>query len=80
MRLNNCLFYALWRHLKYGDYIVIRRSRHAHWWPIGRYHYLVIDKDCVQECSCIKSFVPDKDDLGKLPCPLFRGHVKRGDK
>lgn len=79
MAWNNCYFYAKWRQYKYGDYVLSRPSKHSHWWPLCRLHYVVLPKKIGEQCPFIHSFVPDKDDLGKLPCPLFKGHIKKGD-
>jgi len=80
MKVNNCFIYALWRHFRNGDYIVIRRTRHKYWWPFCKHHYLVLPKNIGNICPYFESYHPDKEDLGKLPCPLFKGHITKGDK
>jgi len=77
---SNCLFYAIWRKIKYGDYILFRKSRHNHWWLCFRFHIVVMPKERAVACPYLSSFIPDDKDLGKLPCPLFKGHIKIGDE
>lgn len=77
-KVNNCLFFAIWRSIKNDKYIIIRKTRRKYLWPFCRYHFLVIPKDIVDKYA--ESYVPKKDDLGKLPLPWFRGYIKKGDK
>ena len=80
MKWNNCYFYAKWRQLRYGDYVLTRRSRHRHKWPFFKKHYLVLPRNVGEQCPYLRGFVPFKDSLGNFPCPLFKGFVKKGDE
>lgn len=69
MKWGNCLCWALAKWRKHGGYLVIRRSRYG-WFP----HFLHMDRE-----GNIESFVPDDPKRKKLPPPVFKGSVKRGD-
>jgi len=75
--MGNCLFFAIRKAIKEDKYVVMRKSRHDHKWPIGRVHFLVVPKWIIDEYA--ESFCPTADDLGSFPCPLFKGEVKKGD-
>lgn len=78
MPRNNCLFFAITEVLKENKYVVIRKSRHNHKWPICHYHFLVIPKEIVDKYAL--SFIPEKETLGDYPCPFFKGSIVKGDK
>jgi hypothetical protein len=71
---NNCLFWALWKWRKEGGYLCFRKSRHNHFFI--RIHVLWHPPE---PNEYFEHFIPDKDDLGISPAPLFKGHIKRGD-
>lgn len=73
--INNCLFFALRMWWDRGGYLCIRKSRHRHWFL--RVHILWHPPE---PHTHFTHFVPDKDDLGRFPPPLFRGYVKHGDQ
>ena len=77
MKHNNCLFFAMQKAINEGNYIVIRRTRKEHKWPI-KWHFLVIPKELVDKYAL--SFVPVNEATEDYPWPLFEGYVKKGDK
>ena len=74
---SNCLLFEVYRAVKDGQYIVIRKTRRKYKWPFCKYHFLVLPKEIVDEYAV--SYTPVKKDLGDWPCPIFKGFVKRGD-
>jgi hypothetical protein len=78
MTLNNCLFFAVLEALKKGKYIVIRKSYKDYYWPFCHYHFLVIPKEIIDKHA--EAFVPEIEDLGSFPLPVFWGFINKGDK
>lgn len=76
-RLSNCLIFAALEAIKKGKYIVFRKTRRRHNWPFFNYHVLTIPAEIVDQYA--ESFVPENDDLGPWPPPIFIGRVKKGD-
>ena len=66
--MSNCLFFALYRYVTKGGYIIIRKSRHGFW-----YHFM-----WSKDLKVIEHYVPEKTPL-KYPFitkVLFKGRVK----
>lgn len=75
---NNCLFWALRDAVKNNKYIVIRKTHVDYNCPGPHLHFLTVPKWIIDKYA--ESFVPLPDDLDdKWPCPLFKGHVVKGD-
>ena len=64
--ISNCLFAALRWRLRWGGFLLRRRSRHG-WWP--HFYWSPDDRTVWYE------FNPDFPRRRILPPPLFRGHV-----
>ena len=75
--LSNCFLFAVRRAINDNEYIVIRKTRHQYKWPFCKYHFLVVPKEIIDKYA--ESYVPEKEDLGDWPCPLFKGKIKKGD-
>lgn len=74
---NNCLLWAIRDAIKNNKYVVIRNTHHDFSCPGPHLHFLTVPKWVIDKYA--ESFVPIIDDLGKWPCPLFKGHVVKGD-
>jgi hypothetical protein len=73
MPFSNCLIFAVWRFLRRGGYLIMRRSRHG-WWP----HILWCEhlRDAV-----IEHYVPFNysEHFAASHKIIFRGYVSRID-
>lgn len=73
-RYGNCLIHALIMWVRFGGYLVVRKSRHG-WWP----HFMWA-KDLGD--TQIVEFTPEKkvllSDLIHVPPPIFKGYVRYG--
>ena len=81
--LNNCYLVAKRLQQKVGGYFVERKTRHKHWWPFFKKHYLWLPPECPEKgkpCPYLISYVPRWKHEPKLPPPLFNGEIKRGDE